>query len=81
MNRMGICLHLCGPLKNLGDKQVLDEDDVQHEVLQQMTQQPKEIYAAGVGALMKRWDTCITTLLGIMWKNNNCFQVIIYHVK
>ncbi|GBN32537.1 hypothetical protein AVEN_113281-1 [Araneus ventricosus] len=34
-------------------------DDIQHEVLLWMGQQPKEFYAVGIGALMKRWDKCI----------------------
>ncbi|GBM10251.1 hypothetical protein AVEN_177513-1 [Araneus ventricosus] len=36
-----------------------DDDDVQNEVLLWMRQQPKEFYAAGIGALIKRWDKCI----------------------
>ncbi|GBO45241.1 hypothetical protein AVEN_4682-1, partial [Araneus ventricosus] len=36
-----------------------DDDDVQHEVLLWMRQQTKEFYAAGIGALRKRWDKCI----------------------
>ncbi|GBM02874.1 hypothetical protein AVEN_52048-1 [Araneus ventricosus] len=52
--------HLFGPLKqHLGDKHFADDDDVQHEVLLWMRQQPEEFYAAGVGALIKRWDKCI----------------------
>ncbi|GBO08828.1 hypothetical protein AVEN_237620-1, partial [Araneus ventricosus] len=51
--------HLFGPLKqHLGVKHFAD-DDVQHEVLLWMRQQPKELYAAGIGALIKRWDKCI----------------------
>ncbi|GBN59125.1 hypothetical protein AVEN_102028-1 [Araneus ventricosus] len=52
--------HLFGPLKqHLGAKHFVDDDDVQHEVLLWMRQQPKEFYAAGIGALIKRWDKCI----------------------
>ncbi|GBM85401.1 hypothetical protein AVEN_209024-1 [Araneus ventricosus] len=36
-----------------------DVEDVQHEVLLCMRQQPKEFYAAIIGALIKRWDKCI----------------------
>ncbi|GBN98895.1 hypothetical protein AVEN_29700-1 [Araneus ventricosus] len=36
-----------------------DDDDVQPIVLLWMRQQPKEFYAAGIGALIKRWDKCI----------------------
>ncbi|GBL92695.1 hypothetical protein AVEN_119091-1 [Araneus ventricosus] len=51
--------HLFGPLKQyLGGKLFADDDDVQHEVLLWMRQQPKEFYAAGIGALIKRWDKC-----------------------
>ncbi|GBN27965.1 hypothetical protein AVEN_75271-1, partial [Araneus ventricosus] len=35
------------------------DDDVQHDVLLWMIQKPKEFYAAGIGALMTRWDKCI----------------------
>ncbi|GBL77579.1 hypothetical protein AVEN_150763-1, partial [Araneus ventricosus] len=35
------------------------DDDVQHEVLLWLRQQPKELLAAGIGALIKRWDKCI----------------------
>ncbi|GBM45883.1 hypothetical protein AVEN_151227-1 [Araneus ventricosus] len=52
--------HLFGSLKqHPGGKHFADEDDVQHEVLLRMRQQPKEFYAAGIGALIKRWDKCI----------------------
>ncbi|GBM60776.1 hypothetical protein AVEN_233840-1 [Araneus ventricosus] len=46
-----------GPLKqHLGGKHFADDDDVQNEVLLWTRQQPKEFYAAGIGALIKRWD-------------------------
>ncbi|GBL90061.1 hypothetical protein AVEN_135431-1 [Araneus ventricosus] len=52
--------YLFGPLKqHLGGKHFADDDDVQHDVLLWMGQQPKEFYAAGIGALLKRWDKCI----------------------
>ncbi|GBO29128.1 hypothetical protein AVEN_240790-1 [Araneus ventricosus] len=52
--------HLFGPLRqHLGGKHFADDDDVQHEVLMWMREQPKEFYAAGIGALIKRWDKCI----------------------
>ncbi|GBM57457.1 hypothetical protein AVEN_77473-1 [Araneus ventricosus] len=52
--------HLFGPLKQqLGGKHLADDGDVQHEVLLWMRQQPKEFYAAGIGALIKRWDKYI----------------------
>ncbi|GFX34598.1 uncharacterized protein TNCV_3658361 [Trichonephila clavipes] len=49
--------HLFGPQKlHLGGKQFADDNDVQHEVLSWMTQEPKEFYTAGIRALIKRWD-------------------------
>ncbi|GBN07064.1 hypothetical protein AVEN_39060-1 [Araneus ventricosus] len=42
-----------------GGKHFADDGDVKHEVLLWMRQQPKEFHAAGIGALMKRWDKCI----------------------
>ncbi|GBN45891.1 hypothetical protein AVEN_164619-1 [Araneus ventricosus] len=49
--------HLFGPLKqHLRGKHLADGDDIQHEVLLWMRQQPKEFYAAGIGALIKGWD-------------------------
>ncbi|GBM50771.1 hypothetical protein AVEN_35667-1 [Araneus ventricosus] len=52
--------HLFGPLKqHLGGKHFADDDDVQHEVLLWMRQQPKEFYAAGIWGADKRWDKCI----------------------
>ncbi|GBO05388.1 hypothetical protein AVEN_160403-1 [Araneus ventricosus] len=52
--------NLFGPLKqHLGGKHFADDDGVQHEVLLWMRQQPKEFYAAGIGAVIKRWDKCI----------------------
>ncbi|GBN84102.1 hypothetical protein AVEN_113927-1 [Araneus ventricosus] len=51
--------HLFGPIKqHFGGKHFADDDDGQHEVLLWMIQQPKEFYAAGIGALIKRWDKC-----------------------
>ncbi|GBM78738.1 hypothetical protein AVEN_153312-1, partial [Araneus ventricosus] len=45
--------------QHLGGKHFADDDDVQLEVLLWMRQQPKEFYAAEIGALIKRWDKCI----------------------
>ncbi|GBM62306.1 hypothetical protein AVEN_239436-1 [Araneus ventricosus] len=73
-NHLGLCLdckvdavaltnqtfHLFGPLKHhLGGKHFADDDDAKHEVLLWMRQQLKELYAAGIGALIKHWDKCI----------------------
>ncbi|GBM02096.1 hypothetical protein AVEN_190538-1 [Araneus ventricosus] len=70
-NRLGLCLvgqcysiHLTAqtyrPLKqHLEGKHFADDDDVQHKVLLWIRQQPKEFYAAGIGALIERWDKCI----------------------
>ncbi|GBM93649.1 hypothetical protein AVEN_210273-1 [Araneus ventricosus] len=52
--------HLFGLLKqHLGGKHFADDDYVHHEVLPWMRQQPKEFYAAGIVALIKRWEKCI----------------------
>ncbi|GFX69245.1 hypothetical protein TNCV_3564211 [Trichonephila clavipes] len=45
--------------QHLGGKQCADDEGVQHEVLLWMRQQAKEFYAAGIEALIKRWDKCI----------------------
>ncbi|GFY54413.1 hypothetical protein TNIN_124041 [Trichonephila inaurata madagascariensis] len=45
--------------QHLGGKQFVDEDDVQDEILLRMTLQPKEFYAPGTVALIKRRDKCI----------------------
>ncbi|GFV88400.1 hypothetical protein TNCV_1242131 [Trichonephila clavipes] len=59
-NRMGICLPLFGPqTQHLDDKQFTDDDDVQHEVIVVMRQQPKEICVAGIGTLIKRLHKCM----------------------
>ncbi|GBN63634.1 hypothetical protein AVEN_108941-1 [Araneus ventricosus] len=50
------------PLKqHLGGKHFADDEDIQHEVLMWMRQQPKEFYTAGIGALIKRWQKCFNT--------------------
>ncbi|GBM94083.1 hypothetical protein AVEN_135185-1 [Araneus ventricosus] len=52
--------NLFGPLKqHLGVKHFADDDDVQHEGLLWMRQELKAFYAAGIGALIERWDKCI----------------------
>ncbi|GBN79908.1 hypothetical protein AVEN_246395-1 [Araneus ventricosus] len=68
-NSLGLCLgctvdavaltnqtfNLFGPLKqHLGGKHFAGDDDVQHEVLLWMRQQPKEFYAARIGDLIMR---------------------------
>ncbi|GBL77081.1 hypothetical protein AVEN_12726-1 [Araneus ventricosus] len=61
--------HMFGPLKqHHGGKYFADDDDVQHEVLLWMRQQPKEFYAAGIWALLKRWIDA-SALVEIMLKN------------
>ncbi|GBM48362.1 hypothetical protein AVEN_37812-1 [Araneus ventricosus] len=53
-------LALFVPLKpHVVGKHFADDDDVQHEVLLWMRQQPKEFYVAGIGEMIKRWDKCI----------------------
>ncbi|GFX03367.1 uncharacterized protein TNCV_3555931 [Trichonephila clavipes] len=57
---MDTFFHLFDPQKQrLQSKQLADDEDVEHEVLLRMTQQSKECYAAGIGALIKRCDKCI----------------------
>lgn len=52
--------HLFGPLKtHLGSKRFVDDEDVEREVRMWLRQQPKDFYAAGFGALIKRWDKCL----------------------
>lgn len=52
--------HLFGPLKkHLGGKHFEGDNDVQQEVRTWFRCQPKHFYAAGIGALIKRWDKCI----------------------
>jgi histone-lysine N-methyltransferase SETMAR len=52
--------HLSGPLYNqLGGKRFADDEEVETEVRKWMRQQPKDFYAAGFDALVKRWDKCI----------------------
>ncbi|GBN44752.1 hypothetical protein AVEN_71575-1, partial [Araneus ventricosus] len=41
-----------------------------------MRQKLNEFYAAGIGALMKRWGKCIN-IGGDYVEKENCFQVII----
>ncbi|GBL87391.1 hypothetical protein AVEN_118338-1 [Araneus ventricosus] len=50
--------HMFYTLKHFGGKNFEYDDDVQHEVLLWIRQQPKEFYAAGIRELMKRWDKC-----------------------
>ncbi|GBN14616.1 hypothetical protein AVEN_233554-1 [Araneus ventricosus] len=52
--------HLFSPLKqHLGGIHFADDDDILDEVLLWTRQETKEFYAAGIGALIKRWDKCI----------------------
>ncbi|GFU08134.1 uncharacterized protein TNCV_1277931 [Trichonephila clavipes] len=54
---MGTCFHLFGPQRqHLSCEQFAHDDDVQHEVLLWITQQPKEFYATGIRALIRRWE-------------------------
>ncbi|GBM13481.1 hypothetical protein AVEN_40417-1 [Araneus ventricosus] len=52
-----------------------DDDDDENmttfntKVLLSMRQQPKEFHAAGIGALIKRWDKCINIDGELMLKN------------
>jgi hypothetical protein len=40
-------------------KYFADDEEVEKEVQQWLTQPSKDFYAAGFDALVKRWDTCI----------------------
>jgi hypothetical protein len=43
----------------LGGKRFADDEEVETEVRKWLRQQPKDFYAAGFDALVKRWDRCI----------------------
>ncbi|GBN01839.1 hypothetical protein AVEN_232643-1, partial [Araneus ventricosus] len=59
LNLVGQCYTLQPTLSPKRFSSDDDDDDVQHEVLLWLRQQPKELHAAGIGALIKRWDRCI----------------------
>jgi hypothetical protein len=51
--------HLFGPLKKqLGGKRFADDEEVETEVRKLLRQQSEDFYAAGLDALVKRWDKC-----------------------
>jgi histone-lysine N-methyltransferase SETMAR len=53
-------LHLCDPLKHrLGGKRFADDEVIETEVRKWLRQRPKNFYAAGFDALVKRWDKCV----------------------
>jgi histone-lysine N-methyltransferase SETMAR len=65
-NFPNICLtapsdfHLFRPLKNhLGDKRFAGDGEAETEVRKWLRQQSKDFYAAGLDALVERWDKCI----------------------
>jgi hypothetical protein len=43
----------------LGDKRFADDEEVETEVWEWLRQQPKDYWAAGCDALVKRWEECI----------------------
>jgi hypothetical protein len=52
--------HLSGPLKDhLGGNCFTYDDEDQTEVQKWLRQQSEDFYAAGLDALVKRWDKCI----------------------
>jgi hypothetical protein len=52
--------HLFGLLKNhLGGQCFTDDIGVEMEVWKWLIQESKDLYAAGIDALVKRWDKCI----------------------
>jgi hypothetical protein len=65
--------------RHLGGKRFPDEE-VEKEVRKWLRQQSADFYAAGVGALVKRWDKCIPMSLEDMSRNKCFFQVRILHV-
>jgi cation transport regulator ChaB len=52
----------------MGDKHFADDEEVETEVRKWLRQQPKDFYAAGFNALVKRWDKCINTGRGYVGK-------------
>lgn len=70
--------HLFGPLKtHLGSKRFVDDEDVEREVRMWLRQQPKDFYAAGFGALIKRWDKCLNIGGDYVWKIRENVNLII----
>ncbi|GBM40661.1 hypothetical protein AVEN_111288-1 [Araneus ventricosus] len=59
-NRLGLSLLVSATASTLQTQNDEMITTFQHEVLLWMRQQPKEFYAAGIEALIKRWDKCIS---------------------
>jgi hypothetical protein len=71
--------HLFGPLKNhLGGKCFTYDNEVQTEVQKSLRQESKVFYAAGLDALVKRWDKCINVGGGYVEKQ--MFLSVQYHM-
>jgi hypothetical protein len=66
----------------LGDKCFADDEEVETEVRKWLRQKPKDSYAAGFDALVKRWAKCISVGGGYVEKymfspgsNITCFNI------
>ena len=67
--------HVCGPPKSyLSGRRFVDDKDVESEEQMWLRHQPKGGYAAGIVALVKGQEKCIT-VGEVMLKNKNNFQV------
>jgi histone-lysine N-methyltransferase SETMAR len=72
--------HLFGPRKeHLGGKRYTDDEEVETELRKWLRQQSKDFCAAGVDALVKRWDN-VSMLVEDMSRNKCFSQVGISHV-
>jgi hypothetical protein len=53
---------------SLAGKRFADDEEVETEVRKWLRQQPKDVYAAGFDALVKRWDKYINVCGGYVVK-------------
>jgi hypothetical protein len=53
---------------HLGGKRFADDEEAETEVRKWLRQQPKDFYAVGFDALVKRWDKCINVGEGYVEK-------------
>jgi hypothetical protein len=61
-------------------KSFADDEEVETEVRKWLRQQSKNFYAAGFGALVKRWDKCINVGGGYVEKYMFFFPRFEYHM-
>jgi hypothetical protein len=52
----------------LGGRRFADDEEVETELRKWLRQQSKDSYAAGLDALVKRWDECISVVAGYVEK-------------